>query len=510
MSDVVPIRIMSKPGIKRDGTLFEGGNYVDGQWVRFYNGLPRKMAGYNLVTNQLPEISRGIHGYSSTGLQYLHTGGNQFLYQPVVDQFGNLSFLNNRTPGAGFAAHPDNLWQFDVMRDAISSTMRIIAHPGKNLSNIDSNATTKIFFGDATAAAVLTDTAVAAESGGICVVGPTLFKFGSDGHVAWSIPNNPTDFAAAGSGDAYIAGQKIVKGLPLRNGQGGPAILLWALDSLIRGTYSGSPTYYTFDPISESTTILSSQGVVEYDGIYYWAGIDRFMAFNGVVQEVPNNMNMDWFFDNINMAYRQKVFAFKVPRRGEIWWCYPRGTATECSHAIIFNVRESTWYDTPLTENGRSAGFYSATYTKPFLCGLELYTPSSTYKLWQHETGTDAIELSSINPIHSFFETNEMTFIDQEQPSNKNMRSTFIEPDLNQTGDMTVTVKGRANARSSTENGSSTTFHDTASDSYQQIVPLKSSFRLMRFRFDSNTQGGDYYLGKTVAHIGPSDERITS
>ena len=38
--------LKSTPGIKRDGTKFEGDSYTDGQWVRFQRGLPRKMGGY--------------------------------------------------------------------------------------------------------------------------------------------------------------------------------------------------------------------------------------------------------------------------------------------------------------------------------------------------------------------------------------------------------------------------------------------------------------------------------
>ena len=102
---------------------------------------------------------------------------------------------------------------------------------------------------------------------------------------------------------------------------------------------------------------MSSQCVIEYDGIYYWCGVDRFLMFNGVVREVPNSLNLNWFYDNLNFNQRQKVFAVKVPRWGEIWWCYPRGNATECTHAVIYNVRENTWYDCELPNDGRSAGF---------------------------------------------------------------------------------------------------------------------------------------------------------
>jgi glycosyltransferase involved in cell wall biosynthesis len=86
---------------------------------------------------------------------------------------------------------------------------------------------------------------------------------------------------------------------------------------------------------------MSSQCVIEYDGIFYWCAVDRFLMYNGVVQEIPNTANQNYFFDNLNYAQRQKVWCTKVPRWGEIWWFYPRGDATECTDAIIYNAERS-------------------------------------------------------------------------------------------------------------------------------------------------------------------------
>ncbi len=44
--------ITTKPGIKRDGTAFDGNNYTFGQWCRFQtNGRPRKIRGYQNLVN---------------------------------------------------------------------------------------------------------------------------------------------------------------------------------------------------------------------------------------------------------------------------------------------------------------------------------------------------------------------------------------------------------------------------------------------------------------------------
>jgi hypothetical protein len=113
--------------------------------------------------------------------------------------------------------------------------------------------------------------------------------------------------------------------------------------------------------------------VIEYDGVYYWCGTDRFLLYNGVVKEIPNNMNQNHFFDNLNYSERQKVYATKVPRFGEIWWFYPRGSSTECNDAIIFNVRENIWYDAgQAIGSRRSAGYFSQVFRFPINAGWEI------------------------------------------------------------------------------------------------------------------------------------------
>ena len=166
-----------------------------------------------------------------------------------------------------------------------------------------------------------------------------------------------------------MATGKIVQGLPVRGGSNAPSGLFWSLDSLVRVSYiggQGTPVQYWRYDIIAQTSILSSQSAIEYDGIYYWCGVDRFLMYNGVVKEIPNAMNQNWFYDNLNYDQRQKVWASKVPRYGEIWWFYPRGDATECTDAIIYNTRENTWYDAGQAVGAqRSAGYFSQVFHYP-------------------------------------------------------------------------------------------------------------------------------------------------
>ena len=182
-----------------------------------------------------------------------------------------------------------------------------------------------------------------------------------------------TDFFRQCGGANYaasnnIGAQKIVYGSAVRGGSQAPAGLFWSLDSLIRVSFTGGTGIWQYDILASPTTIMSKNAVVEHEGKFFWPGTDRFLFYNGVVQELPNQMNCNYFFDNLNYAYQNKVFGVKISRWGEIWWFYPRGTDTECGNAVIFNYRENTWYD---AEKERTAAAPAGVFRSPIMVGHE-------------------------------------------------------------------------------------------------------------------------------------------
>jgi hypothetical protein len=581
------VQILSKPGIKRDGTKFEGDQYVDGQWVRFQRGLPRKIGGYRSINKFLRGLPRALHEYTQDLLTYVHAGSADRLERFFIDSTYNTSVITDRTPSSGFTTDAGNLWQFATAYDTTNGN-QIVAQVAPNLGCICNSDGGALFVGDLLGTTALTQvTLVPANfsvTGGVVTLPPYTFAFGNDGYAAWSVPNKPNDFTGSGAGNAYITGQKIVKAMPLRGGPGNsPSGLFWSADSLIRGTYVGGTAVFQFDTISAQSSILSANSVIEYDGIFYWIGTDRFLTFNGVVREVENNLNLNFFFDNLNYAQRQKVFAYKVPRFGEIWWCFPFGDSLEPNHAVIYNVRENTWYDTELPNGGRGAGLFPAVFSKPLLSGVAPqeaeavsvainaagtgYTAGDTldvvgglgqldteltvstvngtggitgvtisnagqyaeipanpvsvtggsgsaatfnltfdnpYKFWVHEVGTDEIDGLTLNPIQSFFETADLSLPVSSQ-INKSLQVLMLEPDFVQSGDMTVQVMGRANARAQEVNGMPMTFVETPQTPQEQVVFLKTQRRELRFRFESNTLGGNYQMGLVLAHVQQGD-----
>lgn len=580
------VQIKSLPGIKRDGTKFEGDQYVDGQWVRFQRALPRKIGGYRSINKFLRGLVRTLHEYTQDSLTYIHGGSAGLLERFYLDATFNTSVISDRTPST-LVANAGNMWQFDV-DTALGGGLQLVAQVAPNLNCICNSAGGQLFTGDEFGTAPLVEVtslpAVYSATGGIVSLHPYTVAFGNDGFVMWSVPGDPTDYTGSGAGNAYVTGQKIVRGTPLRGGPGNsPSGLLWSADSLIRMSYIGGTAVFQFDTLSAQSSILSAQSVIEYDGIFYWLGTDRFLSFNGVVREIPNTLNLNFFFDNLNYAMRQKVFAYKVPRFGEIWWCFPKGDSIEPDHAIIYNIRENTWYDTPLPNGGRGAGLFPAVLPQPLMTGVApqdaqataitvtaggtgyaagnvltlvggqymipveitvgtvsgpgailtasisnagsytvtpanpaavtggagsaatfTVTYNNPYKFWVHEVGTDEIDGLFVNPIPSYFETADISMPVMSQ-TNRALQVLMIEPDFVQSGDMTVEVRGRANARAPEVTGPAKTFVETPQTPQEQVVYFKEQRRELRFRFTSNCVGGDYQMGLVLAHLQPGD-----
>ena len=606
------IILRSQPGIKRDGTKYDGDFYTDAQWCRWQRGLPRKMGGYKATQKYLSQVSRGFSNFTQMNFIYCHSGGSSTLERFTIDSTGNSSIVTSRTPAAvlsvggvllvsgaagavnsitvdgvnimsapvaytvsltatatavaaninaytsvpnysatslgtqifisavtagsapnGFAVAATattittstndmsggsdalivndlNMWMFDYQYDSSTNQNYLLAHVSPNMRCSCNDAGGQIFFGEVLGTGILQSITLPPDAnctGGIVSLHPYLFYYGTDGIIGWSVPGEPTNLTdtAGGAGLARVWGQKIIKGMPLRAGSGtAPAGIFWAYDAVIRATFTGAAAGFQFDVIATDTSIMCENAVVDYDGVFYWAGTDRFLMFNGVVREVPNSMNLNYFFDGLNARERSKVFTFKVPHYGEIWWCYPRGDATECTHAVIYNVREQTWYDTELPVDGRSAGSFNNSFAAPILAGA--IGVGSDYRVWVHEQGVDALDGSNINPIRSYFETADLSNLVKGQ--NQYVRITTIEPDFIQSGDMTVQVTGRANARAPEVYSSIFTFPETATLPYEQIVMLKEQRRELRVRFESNEVYGNYQMGQIIGHITFGDKTV--
>lgn len=504
-------QVSSQPGFSRDGTVLDRNSYIDGQWVRFQRGRPRKMGGYKQISSNITDLIRGSFVYSKGKLEYLYGFGAARGWLSTTTPVASSSVASSSTL-PGLTDKDAYTFQLDSIFDATGGgTGNLLVHPAANVDDIASEENTPIYYCDigvnpATYQTVDDGAGGTVEvSGGVVVLQPYVFAYGNNGLIKNSNPNAPNDWTIAVGNDANevnVAGTKIVKGLAIRGGANSPSGLFWSLDSLIRVSRVGGD--FRYDTLSSQTTILAPNSAIEYDGVYYWIGVDRFQMFNGTVNEVPNGQNYNWFFDNVNYAQRAKIWAMKNTRFGEIWWFFPFGEATECTHALIYNVREGYWYDVALN---RSAGFPSRVFRFPVMYGSHMNSGGS-YSNFVHEYKVDALIGSDQVAIPSYFETSDFGFptggAAAEQPVGSDYwtRVVRIEPDFIQSGNMTVTILGEKFAQGETTGGNSFTFASNTGK-----IDVREQFRHIRLKFESNVAGGTYQMGRVILHLEAGDIR---
>ena len=472
-----------KPGIKRDGTVFETEEFTDGVWCRFQRERARKMGGYRQLFSSFSGIYRGMIAVPYEGVNYIFAGnafeldvfttglsfgtgigpfpvtilpGSTFasiklLTGPssftvagdVTSVFtaGSTVIFSQTTPinyvvlsstysspdttitlTGAYAGIPTtvwlnnapvfspdpatgpfvNNWQFDALFNPTTTQLSLLAHPGKNLTNIDNGVVSQVLVGNVAPSTGnswtftgLADTAgqhptykPISVAGGVCVIYPFIFVYGTAGFLAnnnvSSVYTEQTlyDWNGPLANQVNVSSSKIVKGMIMRGGTNSPSGLFWATDSLIRVSFLSGNTvapFWSYDIVSSQISIMSSNAVVESDGIFYWMGIDRFYLYNGGVKVLDNDKNVNYLFDNINYEQRQKVWATKIPRYNEIWFFYPRGTSTECNDAIIYNTKDKIWYDAgQAVGSQRSCGYTTELFPSPIWADWNLnvqYTP---------------------------------------------------------------------------------------------------------------------------------------
>jgi hypothetical protein len=519
-----PFALDFQPGVQRDGTQLDGQSYLDALWCRFRLGRPRKMGGFQQIVDTIPGVPRKIHCFYQGSTAIVHIGHTQGLMQVVIDLNGNLISHADRTP-TSFAGGIDVGWTFDAIFDGTSNVVQLLAHAVPDVEATASDAQRLPFIGQINSTGRLSAFSAPADlfggnytppsvAGGIFCSQPFVWGFDIDGNVIWSAPNQPLTLGVAqgtsGAGTARISAQKIIAGIALRGGGAqSPAALFWSLSEVISAAFIGGTAIWAFNTVSPSSSILSTDCVVEYDGLYFWAGIDRFQVFNGTVSEVPNNQNQDWFFDNMNWDFAAKTFAFKVPRFGEIWFCAPLFGNTEPSHAVIYNVRENCWYDTELPNGGRSAAYFAQGFRYP-LMGGSVAGPNG-YSLWTHEKGVDQVVGTTHTAVRSYFQTPFFGGPKNTPADDRGIATQQLEPDFIQSGDLTVSVLGQANIRAPQNVGTPVPILAIPNVPQEQFASFtKENHRLTSLVVQSNQTGGSYITGKNILHAEPTEPRLIS
>lgn len=351
-----PLSLTLPAGQWRQGTeLQAAGRWYDNQYWRFSEGVRRPMKGWATgLAGTLSGTPRAAHAWlDNDEARFAAFGTTSKLYAH------DGTTLDDITP-SGFTSTTG--WSLDNFGEVL------VACDGETIYEWQPGGG-----GDATAVAG------APDAKAIFVTEEKfLIALGIDGDPrAFGWPDQatlttwtPTAINQAGDLPIHATGL-LVCGLKIRGSS-----LLFTTEGLHRLEYRGLPDVYGSEHIANGCGIIGPHAKVGFGSTAYWMGKGGFWSYSGYLEQIPCEISDD-VFSNLNTTYQHLCWAEYFPLFGEVWFYYPRGSATECSHAAIYSTRENHWTHTPMA---RLCGF------GPDVFGWPVRVNGSGAML-KHETG---------------------------------------------------------------------------------------------------------------------------
>lgn len=342
-----PIPLTLPPGLFRQGTEYQSAKrWLDAQYMRFRMGTIRPQGGWATgLTGTLSGSPRAAHAW-------LNDSEEPFAAFATNSKFyaHDGTTLDDITP-SGYTA-----------TDANAATISL-DNFGEDLVFV--NDEDKVLYewtpgggGDATAisgAPTAASLFVTEEKFlvALCINGdPRSFGWPDQETLTiWTA----TDINQAGDLPIQAVG-RLMCGLKIKGSS-----LLFTTEGLHRLEYLGPPDVYSTEHISNGCGIIGRHAKVAVDSAAYWMGRKKFFRYVGYIEPLVSEVEDD-VFKNINTTHQHKCWCEYMPETDEVWFYYPRGSATECSHAAIYNVIEGHWNHTPMA---RVAGFASDVFGYP-------------------------------------------------------------------------------------------------------------------------------------------------
>jgi hypothetical protein len=176
---------------------------------------------------------------------------------------------------------------------------------------------------------------------------------------------------------------------------------------------------------------------------------------------------------------------------------------------FVYNVRENTWYSTPLPTDGRSAAYYAQTWPYPVSSSATGLTPIGqssgvNYPIYQDEIGTDFVRGSQVNAILSSITSPAMSLVGggltlfnnaAASPTDVWTQYAFFEQDMLFGSNLQLSVLGREYPQDQDVVLDQRTITKQTSGNYYD---LQVQARYLRWQITSNVGSGFFKFGQPL------------
>jgi hypothetical protein len=325
------------------------------------------------------------------------------------------------------------------------------------------------------------------------VLDPLLIRFSSQESLTdWETrPNNTAGSLRISSGSEIIAA------VPTKQ------LTLAITDTSVHAVqFIGPPFTFGLNEVSFGTTIAGPNAAVSIGDEVLWMGKGEFYRFNGLVQQVPCDVQ-SYVFDNINVSQYAKVYGGHNSSFGEVWWFYPSAGSPNNDRYVVYNYLQDAWYYGAMA---RTAWIDRGVNSTPISASLDGY-------LYYHETGITDGEFNPAVAIGAYIESSPVDlgdgdsfmFISRMIPDMAFNRSNGIVPP-----NAVMTIKTQNFSGGGYVGSNERTVTQTATvpiEQFTEQVYLRLRGRAMTLRVSSTCSCTAWRLGSPRVDIRPDGRR---
>lgn len=363
MGAINPIKLEFGAGLWMQGTDLQcpPGKFADGNLIRMGEGYRRPIKGWATgLSGTLTGNPRAAHAWKDNSRQsFAAFATHSKIYAH------NGSVLDDITP-SGYAAGDANT--SDITFGNFGELLIICSDNTQSIYEFQPGGG-----GDAV---VITNSPDALA----IVVTPERFivALGADGNprkVAWCDQEARTTWTSTATNQAGDL-ELETTGVLMCGAKVNGGTLLWTSVDIHFMRYIGPNDVYSIKPAGNQCGIVGRHAYTTVDQTAYWMGLNGFWMWMGYAEQIPCEIS-DEVFTNINETHRHKSWGWHNAPNSEVWFFYPSGAATECSHAAIYNYKDRTWNRATLA---RPCGFEAGIFSWPVLV-------TTAGAMLKHETG---------------------------------------------------------------------------------------------------------------------------
>ena len=339
------------------------GRWVDGNLVRFPDGVPQQMGGWVAV----PFVGGPVLGRardfiawrpnSQAGrLALIGTHSNAYRFDGgAITDVTPVGFVPGRADsliGAGYGAALYGDDDYGTPRTTSSNTLEAASWTFDMFGEVVLGC----YSGDAklyeyldAPGAKLVPIAGAPSARAMCVSDERhVFAFGCDGdpsNVRWSDRENRTVWTPSGTNRAGGYQVQITSAFQCGKRCRGQ-VLAWTQTELFGFAPLANSLVYSRDPLGAQCGAMGPNAVAVVTDrggeVAYWMSPHGFYTFDGTVRELPCDLQ-DYVFKDINIIQRVKTQVRSNKLHGEIWFFYCSAASNEIDRAVVYCYRNNTW-----------------------------------------------------------------------------------------------------------------------------------------------------------------------